>query len=516
MKTSPALALLATLFAAPALAEDAALAAEVAALKETLAEQRAQLDAQARLLEAQSAQLEALSKKLGAPGASAPAPALTLTDARPAIVTPEGRTAFALRANVQLDGALYGESPDAGAADSRRGSVGATNNRETNGARDFSDGAYFRRARFGFEGNLASDFSYRLLVELGGAGSEGPTRINDAWIAYTGLAPFTFQLGAFSPPANMDDGTSPEDLPFIERASVSELSRSLGGADGRIGLAVKANGERWMSALALTTRTVFDAEVHDSQFAVVARAGGLLARGDDFDVHAGASGTYVFSPPDAGSSASPRRAVRFRDRPEIRVDGTRLVDTGAIGADHASVIGAEFGARWKNVYVQGERFWFDVDRDSPSALADPSFGGWYVQGSWMMTGESRRYHAATGSFRGPRVKSPVGEGSGSGAWELAARYSALDLNFREGLAGSAATPDSVRGGEQKILALGVNWYLNANFKVMMNYLLVDVDRLNPAGPGNLSPFGPAPGTPASGARIGQELDVFAVRTQFAF
>ena len=114
--------------------------------------------------------------------------------------------------------------------DFRRGSVGATANRETNAARDFSEGIYFRRARFGIEGNIARDFNYRLLLELGGAGTEGPTRINDAWIAYTGLAPFTLQLGAFSPPANMDDGTTPEDLPFIERASVSELSRTLGPA----------------------------------------------------------------------------------------------------------------------------------------------------------------------------------------------------------------------------------------------------------------------------------------------
>ena len=90
--------------------------------------------------------------------------------------------------------------------------MGGLPNRENNAARDFSDGFYFRRARFGVEGTIARDFNYRLLLELGGSGTEGPTRINDAWIAYTGLAPFTFQLGAFSPPANMDDGTTPEDL----------------------------------------------------------------------------------------------------------------------------------------------------------------------------------------------------------------------------------------------------------------------------------------------------------------
>jgi phosphate-selective porin OprO/OprP len=51
---------------------------------------------------------------------------------------------------------------------------------------------------------------------------------------------------------------------------------------------------------------------------------------------------------------------------------------------------------------------------------------------------------------------------------------------------------------------------------MLNWLHVDVDRLNPAGPGNLTPFGPAPGTPPLGVQIGQDLDIFGLRTQYAF
>jgi phosphate-selective porin OprO/OprP len=51
---------------------------------------------------------------------------------------------------------------------------------------------------------------------------------------------------------------------------------------------------------------------------------------------------------------------------------------------------------------------------------------------------------------------------------------------------------------------------------MMNYIIVDVDRLNPAGPGNLAPFGPSPSTPPNGVQIGQDLDVFALRTQYSF
>jgi len=51
---------------------------------------------------------------------------------------------------------------------------------------------------------------------------------------------------------------------------------------------------------------------------------------------------------------------------------------------------------------------------------------------------------------------------------------------------------------------------------MVRDLMIDVDRLNPAGPGNTQPFGPAPNTPPVGVEIGQDLDVFALRTQFSF
>ena len=45
---------------------------------------------------------------------------------------------------------------------------------------------------------------------------------------------------------------------------------------------------------------------------------------------------------------------------------------------------------------------------------------------------------------------------------------------------------------------------------------VDVERLNPAGAGNLLPFGPAPGTPPLGVQIGQDLDIYGLRTQYSF
>jgi phosphate-selective porin OprO and OprP len=151
-----------------------------------------------------------------------------------------------------------------------------------------------------------------------------------------------------------------------------------------------------------------------------------------------------------------------------------------------------------------------------AALPDPTFDGFYVQGSWILTGETRRYDVATGAFQAPRPFVPFSSAGGPGAWELALRYSRLDLDFHSGAAGTGATADAIRGGVQDIWTFGVNWYINANVKLMLNWLHIDVDRLNPAGAGNLLPFGPTPATPPLGVQIGQDLDIYGLRRQYSF
>jgi phosphate-selective porin OprO and OprP len=518
---------------------------QLEALQKTLDAQQAQLAAQAQQIEAQRAQIAALQTQQQQPApvaktdamlagqqaaidklqqsaalaklSSQEQPKTSFNGNRLTVTSADGRSSLAVRALVQLDAAHF--SQDAAGpldTDSRRGSVGATANRETDAARDLSDGAYFRRARFGVEGTFARNFNYKLLLELGGPGTEGPTRINDAWIAYNGFAPFSLQLGAYAPPANMADGTTPDDLLFIERASSAELQRAMGGADGRIGLGIRGSGARWMGALTLTSRTVNDPEVFDVQNALVARVGGLIATGTDYNVHVGANSSYIIHPADQGPSATSNRyGLRFRERPELRVDSTRLIDTGTIDADHAAAYGIEFAANWKNWLVQAEDTWFSVERRA-STLSNPRFNGYYIEGSWVLTGESHRYNAANGSYQSPRPFIPFDGHGGWGAWELALRYSRTDLNYHAGDAGVAPPADGIRGGLQAITSGGVNWYPNPNLRFLLDYQHINVQRLNPAGPGNLTPFGPAPATPLLGVDIGQSYNAYALRSQYSF
>lgn len=88
--------------------------------------------------------------------------------------------------------------------------------------------------------------------------------------------------------------------------------------------------------------------------------------------------------------------------------------------------------------------------------SDPDFNGWYVFGSWFVTGEHRRYNAKKGTFKQIRPKSKYG------ALELAVRYSDVDLQDK-----------TVTGGEENDVTPGVNWYLNRYLRFMANYVRVN-------------------------------------------
>jgi len=464
-------------------------------------------------LEAEIRQVKAQAVA-AAPAKPDPAAArATLADGRPTLTTADRRFSSSLRGLVQFDAAAYDQAA-AGplATDLRRGSVGDAS--EADHARDLSDGVNFRRVRFGAEGRLWGVWGYNILMDVGGSGTEESGRIINAFLDYNGLDPVRLRAGAFAPVTGFDDATSSSSLLFLERPAVAEVVRGLAGSDGRAGLAAMSNGERW-SVFTAVTGNLVGVSTFDDQLGVIGRVSFLPVKTDDGLVHIGANANLIVHPAATGPDLPPAGAptpLRIRERPELRVDGARLVDTGPIPSSGLSVYGVEFGARHRALSVQAEYFWFDLQRGD-SGLPDPNFDGWYVQGAWTLTGEPRRYMPATGGFETPRVVNPFDlDGRSWGVWELAARWSDLDLNYLAGAEGTAPVAGAIRGGRQQILSLGVNWYPNSNVRFLADYQRVEVDRLSPGG----TAFGPGVLTPAAGAQIGQDLNIWSLRTQYAF
>jgi len=271
---------------------------------------------------------------------------------------------------------------------------------------------------------------------------------------------------------------------------------------------VRGNTDNFYASLYYTGGQIGDGGT-DEQTAVVGRAAYLIAPNPDLNVHIGASGTHVFEVNQDGA-----QTLNLRDRPELRIDATRLAFTGSLATESAQAYGPEFGMNWKNLYLQGEYYRYDIERQG--AVSDADFDAWYIMGSYILTGETKRYDIKSASFGAPRPAGPFGFGNSPGVWEVAARYSATDLNdndsstFCPATGGTSLNPAStsscIRGGEQDIITLGLNWYPNRNVRFMLNYLIADVDRRAYSNT-SLASGGP-------NVQIGQDYQALALRTQF--
>ncbi len=392
----------------------------------------------------------------------------------------DGDFTFALRSLVQFDSAYYGQG---------KLPIG----------KDFSSGNDFRRARFGFDGSY-SDWSYTFIYDFGGSGTEGST-IASAFIQYNGLGPVHIRAGAFPPPESLDDATSAGDLLFLERAQPTDLARSVAGADGRDALDVFYYDDNLFASAALTGGVVGEAASFDEQQATVEKLAYRFNFGEDTNLVLGADTTYVFKFADSAANIDSPTSLDLRERPELNVDSQniRLIDTGALSSGHYFEYGLEAAGNIHNLYAQAGYFGYDVDRFH-STLPDPDFDGWYAQASWVLTGESKQYRPDLGAYTSPKPAQNFSfDKGGLGAWELAARYSDLNLNYHAGAIGTAATPDAIRGGDQRIWSAGVNWYPNPVIRFMLDYQHVNVSRLN-----------------STGGDLGATLDDVSLRLQLAF
>lgn len=411
-------------------------------------------------------------------------PKVTLDNGRPTFKSADGNFSASLRVLVQADAAYY-----------------IQDNLASSTVPDLSSGTNFRRARIGLEGTLYKDWDYSFIADLGGSGQEGST-ISQAYVQYNGFKPLAVRVGAYPVPIGLDDTTPASDTIFLERASPAEIARATAGGDGRMAASIIYAPDRYNVTLSYSGAKVGDAAVFDEQQALLGRLAALLVKTRDANVLVEGDATYVFDPPDATAGPNGQGLVNLQDRPELRVDGARLISTGNIDSSSIFQWSTEGGANWKNFYAQGGYFHYDVQRRA-SAVPDPTFDGWYAQASVVLTGEPRRYDAARATFRAPKVAKPLSLAAdgGLGALELAVRYSETNLNFHAGNPGAPIAPGSggIRGGEQEIWTFGLNWYATDAVRFAIDYQLIDVNRLSGAG-----------------ARVGQDAQALSGRAQFAF
>ena len=314
------------------------------------------------------------------------------------------------------------------------------------------DGVEFRRARLYFSGDIYDNVEYKLQLDFEG----GDADFKDAYLALTDLPIGKLKIGDFKEPFSLEELTSSNYITFLERALPNAFapSRNTGIMLHRV-----ASDEKMTAAIGLfrDTDSYGEDSGDDGGYNVTGRITVLpIYEGDGASLlHVGAA--YSHRNPDDSYSVSAN--------PEAHLANT-FINTGSISGDRMKLLGLE--AAWVNgpLSLQSEYITADAGRFSGS---DVSFDGYYVQGSYFLTGEYRKYKTSEAAFSRVKPKNNYSYGGGSGAWEVKVRFSELDLN-----------DGNITGGKLNDFTAGLNWYLNPNTRIMWDWVHADRDNIGQA------------------------------------
>lgn len=311
-----------------------------------------------------------------------------------------------------------------------------------------------RRARLGLRGELGPVASYKVELDF----TKDDPEFRDAYLAFRLPDQLTLFAGNMKPPQGMDQNISSNDILFTERAAViNTLTRG-----HTAGVALAGGTDDWGIKAGVFNRPFSDdAGLGGDTYSGELRAhADLLPHSDDV-LHIGASASYRSLQDDT---------LSLRQAP-TGIGSPSIVSTGSLGnVDHLQVYGLELAGRhgpfsWQSEYLAAQA--------ARTGAADAAFSGGYAQAGFLLTGESRPYNGNIGLFGRVKPARPFNPAANQwGAVEAKLRYDRLDLSDR-----------AVRGGTLDQYALGANWYLYDNLRLMADYTFVQSQN-GSAGPGD--------------------------------
>lgn len=333
---------------------------------------------------------------------------------------------------------------------------------------DDRDSINLRRARFSAILDWGFDLRLRLSGDLGKYSG-----LRDLSIEYRGL-PVALAVGRMIEPFGLLQGSS-SGAALMERAQALVLGPGYG-----VGIAGSMAGRGWSA-----TAGAFDATQNDLELGG-RKENALTGRVTLAPWQSEASILHV------GGAVSRRDSdegfLRWDAIPESTlVSGLNAqsssdfyANPGSPGSNRYWLYGGELAWRQGPVLLQSEYLWvtFDhVNTRAPSGelvrIRAPVFRGYYLEASWAITGEKRDYSVRRGMFGNVYPQSPIGFG-GIGAVEVAARISHTDLVGYN----PYYPPD---GDRSTIGSLGLNWYPDDRFKLMLEGLQIERERYRSAG-----------------------------------
>jgi len=452
----------------------------------------------------------------------------------------DGKNEIKFRGLIQADHRSFSE----GANDVRARTNDRAGTLNADGFNDAEDTSLLRRVRPTIEGKVAGKYGFRFTPEFAG----GSASVVDAYVDANLSPAFNIRAGKFKSSVGLERLQGGGDIKFIERSYVTNailpnrdlgisvygdiLDKKLnynvgivnGVADGgNISTGTEYNGEREYTGRVFTTPFI------DSDSALAGLGFGIGGTWTDFRGEKNLNFTDTSSA-DATRNGLPSYVTEgqqtfFRYGSGVVADGERIR-----WSPQASYYYGPFG-----VIAEYARVSQEVSKASGGSAAGGGAGGntiitadsnrklkhdaWDIGASYLLTGEDA-------SFKGVKPKNDFDlDKGGWGAWELVARYSEINLDsdtFKDvngaykrdandssfSNTNSAYSDLSKSAKSAKTWTAGVNWYLNTNAKISLNYAQTSFD--GGAGGGN----GTASSINASGSNVKDRPDEKALLARF--
>ncbi len=376
----------------------------------------------------------------------------------------------------------------------------------------FNDGANLRRARIFFEGTLYQAVDYKFELEFmngvgfspaGTTGAVTPTSVTnspgptDAWINIKDVPFFgNVRIGSQKEWFSLEHLNSYKYLEFLERSYLFDFAQATAFNNGfSPGISVFRT---WLNDRVFSGVGIYKNEsdllgfgLGDGQYAVTGRLAALpiWMPDDKFYWHVGGAMSHR-DPVNDQVQIRVRDNIRNAPFPLLPL----IVNTGFLNSSSQDLFNLEtaavagpwtFQAEYTANVIRGASVAATATTPTGPPLGDLFFQGCYAEALVFLTGESRTWNTKNFFFNRVIPNRPLrlsrgddGDGTGFGAWELAVRYSYLDVSNK-----------AVQAGRLDSVTLGLNWYLNANAKIQWNYDYTQRgDTTNPAQ-GHIHAFG---------------------------
>ena len=310
------------------------------------------------------------------------------------------------------------------------GASNASNNGDTG-----SD-SEIRRGRIFIKSKLNKSWEAKIQINVDDKSSKD--QFEDAYLKYNGFALGSVTIGKHKESFGLEELTSSKYISTIERSMMTNAfapGRSYG-----VSLSGKKGGFRYAGGIFSTAQDGSDKETYSLTGRITYTP--VLSKGHV--IHFGLSSSVR----DHGDNS-----FQIKERAEVHTANDKpAISAKTANVDTVNVIGLEAAGVWNALSVQTE--YQQATVNASLGGVDANYSGFYVMGSYFLTGESRPYKK--GAF------GKVKPSSANGAWELVARFSNLDAM------------DNNAGTKTENVTLGLNFYANSNVRFMANYITTNV------------------------------------------